>query len=150
VDGYIARKLSCITKLGQFLDPLVDKLLINTYFLFFSLKNLISPLFLIFFLIRDLIIESIRSYLLLKKNITLPADKIGKVKTFLQMLIIFLILLSPFFNNFLFLFLNDEIKISKILLIFFNIFLANILFLSFYSGYFYFKKFIILLKEKIN
>ena len=98
LDGYLARKNNLVTDLGKFLDPIADKLLVTAALilvLLYPLDGFLIPLvvFAITIIARELIISGFR-IVASSKNIVIAADKLGKIKTFLQMSA--LLLLIPF------------------------------------------------------
>ncbi|PID58836.1 CDP-diacylglycerol--glycerol-3-phosphate 3-phosphatidyltransferase [candidate division KSB3 bacterium] len=99
LDGFIARTYHQRTKIGAFLDPLADKLLLTSSFITLALVELPNtiPFWLIVTVIsRDLIISiGIAVLFMLETNVTISPTKIGKLTTFLQLSLIILIL---FFN----------------------------------------------------
>ncbi len=95
LDGFIARVWKLQTRLGTFLDPMADKLLITTSFLTLSVLKII-PLWLALAVIsRDFIIVggSLLVYLI-KNDLTIQPQPIGKVTTFFQFSYILLVLLQ--------------------------------------------------------
>lgn len=58
VDGILARRWGCQTKLGAVLDPLADKILVVALFLVFYLKNFIPLWFSLVIISRELILLS--------------------------------------------------------------------------------------------
>lgn len=95
LDGYIAKKINKITLLGKFLDPIADKILINSILIIFAYKNIIPILICIILIIRDFIIDFIRQ-ILANKKIIMSAHKLAKYKTTFEM---FGILLLFFLNH---------------------------------------------------
>jgi cardiolipin synthase len=99
LDGFIARVWNLKTKLGSFLDPMADKLLVTTSFLTLSILGII-PLWLALAVIsRDFIIVSgsLLVYLM-KSELTIKPQPIGKVTTFFQFSYILLVLLRSAFD----------------------------------------------------
>lgn len=102
LDGYLARKNNMVTDLGKFLDPIADKMLVNSMMIFLSL-NFISlgndvkfPFFcVIIMVIRDLIVDGLR-FLAAQKNVVIAANKFGKIKTVTQMIAISVVILNGF------------------------------------------------------
>ncbi len=102
LDGYLARKNNEVTDLGKFLDPLADKMLINSIMIFLCF-NFISisdelkfPWFCVVLMtIRDLIVDGLR-FMAASKNVTIAANMWGKAKTVLQMVAITLVMLNGF------------------------------------------------------
>ncbi len=95
LDGFIARVWHLQTRLGTFLDPMADKLLITTSFLTLSVLKII-PLWLALAVIsRDFIIVG-GSFLvyMIKNDLTIQPQPIGKVTTFFQFSYILLVLLQ--------------------------------------------------------
>lgn len=95
LDGFIARVWHLQTRLGTFLDPMADKLLITTSFLTLSVLKII-PLWLALAVIsRDFIIVggSLLVYMI-KNDLTIQPQPIGKVTTFFQFSYILLVLLQ--------------------------------------------------------
>jgi CDP-diacylglycerol--glycerol-3-phosphate 3-phosphatidyltransferase len=88
-DGHIARKRKTITSLGIFLDPLADKLLIFSAFIcFVGIPYLkISAWTVIAIISREFLITGLRS-IAAYKNVIISADKSGKFKTTLQVVVI--------------------------------------------------------------
>jgi cardiolipin synthase len=105
LDGFIARVWKLQTKLGTFLDPMADKLLITTSFITLSVLKII-PLWLALAVIsRDFIIVggSLLVYLM-KDELTIHPQPIGKVTTFFQFSYILMVLIQSayditFFSN---------------------------------------------------
>ena len=102
LDGYLARKNNLVTDLGKFLDPLADKMLINSLsiFLVFSFASINNsskiPFFcVIIMVIRDLVVDGLR-FVCAKKGKTIQANIYGKLKTVFQMVMIGLILFNGF------------------------------------------------------
>ena len=97
LDGFIARTYHQRTKIGAFLDPLADKLLLTSSFVTLALVDLPNtiPLWIIVTVIsRDIIISiGIAALFMLGANVTIAPTKIGKLTTFLQITLIILILL---------------------------------------------------------
>lgn len=82
LDGFLARRLHQISKLGKILDPLADKICIVTIsYLLFLYKNFPLWAFL-FLLIREFFILSGGIILLKKKNIIFSSNIAGKLGTF--------------------------------------------------------------------
>ena len=91
LDGYLARRFGWITRLGSFLDPMGDKLLMTaSYFMLGYLGHL--PVWLVVLVIgRDVvIIMGALAYRLLVQDITMQPLIISKINTACQ---IFLVLL---------------------------------------------------------
>ena len=95
LDGFIARVWKLQTKLGSFLDPMADKLLVTTSFLTLSVLDII-PLWLALAVIgRDIIIVSGSLLVYLMKNeLTIRPQLIGKATTFFQFSYILLVLIQ--------------------------------------------------------
>lgn len=99
LDGYLARKWHQVTNLGKFLDPIADKLLVDSMLIFLLLphygsSNLTFPIFAVVIMIaRDLVVDALRS-IAASKGVVLAANIFGKIKTVLQMLSISLVLLN--------------------------------------------------------
>lgn len=89
LDGKIARKYNMITKLGQFLDPLADKLLTTVAFIFLVKERAISLIIFLILVIREFMVALIRYFIAgsVKKAI-ISADIWGKIKTVTMMLMI--------------------------------------------------------------
>lgn len=84
VDGYLARHLKQTSSFGQLIDPIADKLLVfSAYLSFIELGKL--PSFIIFIILaRDFLVMGIRAWAA-KKGEIIPADSLGKWKTFAQL-----------------------------------------------------------------
>ena len=101
-DGKIARSYKTVSKLGSFLDPLADKILLSSVFISFSILKIIPfwPVILITF--REFLITFLRITEILKGK-QLNTLYVGKLKTGIQFASIYLILLymlvSTFINN---------------------------------------------------
>ncbi len=90
LDGIIARKYNDVTQHGKLLDPAVDKIFTISVIAAFIEKGYINtyPLFLI--VTREMLVTWIRS-VMVSKGTVVSASYLGKVKTTLQMLSIFLL-----------------------------------------------------------
>ena len=95
-DGKIARKHDIITKFGIFFDPLADKFLVLSAFyafMFFPVLSTTVKLWMIILIsFRDIFITFLRMIMQFK-NVTMITSKFGKIKTSLQMVTIYLILI---------------------------------------------------------
>ncbi len=92
LDGYIARKYNQITDLGKFLDPIADKLLVNSTIIVLIYSGFVSPIVGIIFIGRDTIVDVIRMIVSAKGEVV-AASKYGKLKTVFQMVAISMILM---------------------------------------------------------
>lgn len=97
LDGYIARHYNMITNLGKFLDPVADKLLVNSLLIYLAYTNNIPVILVIIMISRDIIVDALRM-IAIENKIVIAASIYGKLKTVFQMVLIILILLfsTPF------------------------------------------------------
>ena len=93
LDGYLARKYNLITTFGKFVDPIADKLIVNSALLLLASSKNISILIPIIMISRDTIVDAIR-LMASQKNVVLAASYLGKAKTMTQMIAICLLLLN--------------------------------------------------------
>lgn len=92
LDGYLARKSGQITKFGIILDPIADKFLVISALILLVDMVRLSAWIAIIIIVREFIVTGLR-VVALSKNILMPAEKTGKLKTFAQIFsIIFLLL----------------------------------------------------------
>jgi CDP-diacylglycerol--glycerol-3-phosphate 3-phosphatidyltransferase len=94
LDGYIARKMEQITSLGKLLDPIADKLLvISALILLVAFER--APVILVILLVcREMAITGLR-VIASERGIIIPAERLGKLKTFLQVVAVTLLILDP-------------------------------------------------------
>ncbi len=92
LDGYIARRTGQITKFGIILDPIADKFLVISALIMLVELGSLSAFVAIVIIIREFLVTALR-VAALTKDIVIPAERGGKIKTTLQIFaIIFLIL----------------------------------------------------------
>jgi CDP-diacylglycerol--glycerol-3-phosphate 3-phosphatidyltransferase len=94
LDGLLARKYDLHTRLGEFLDPLADKLLVGSALVcFFLLPEYLVPLGLVvIILLREILVTIMRALAIGKGN-PIRTQFAGKVKTFFQMITVIIILI---------------------------------------------------------
>ncbi|MEI6611189.1 MAG: CDP-diacylglycerol--glycerol-3-phosphate 3-phosphatidyltransferase [Deltaproteobacteria bacterium] len=84
LDGYLARKYNMITTMGKFLDPLADKLVVNTAMILMIPIGRIPAWIVAVTIIRDLIVDGIRS-IASSEGLYIQASTLGKQKTIAQL-----------------------------------------------------------------
>lgn len=93
LDGYLARKNNLVTTFGKFIDPIADKLIVNSTLLLLASSQRISIIVPIIMISRDTIVDAIR-LVACQKNVVLAASYLGKAKTMTQMIAICILLLN--------------------------------------------------------
>lgn len=100
LDGYLARKLKMMSPFGAFLDPVADKLLVSTSLLLLVGAKEIDYITIPAIVIvgREIVISALREWMAeMGKRASVTVSNIGKVKTFLQMLaLVLLVAFVPF------------------------------------------------------
>ncbi len=93
LDGYLARRRKQVTPLGEFIDPLADKLLIIAAFI--SLVQMgLAPAWMVAVIIgREFTVTVLRS-LAHARGATMPASPLGKVKMVAQVVAILALILG--------------------------------------------------------
>lgn len=92
-DGYIARKYNLITSFGKFIDPIADKMLVNTMMIMFACMGMVPVVPVIVMIWRDTIVDGLRMSTA-SKGVVVAAGMLGKIKTVSQMITIILVLLN--------------------------------------------------------
>jgi CDP-diacylglycerol--glycerol-3-phosphate 3-phosphatidyltransferase len=107
LDGYLARKNNQVTDLGKFLDPVADKLLINSLVIFLIAPSIFSPYIpescgpvvgfnmwcAIILVARDIVVDALR-FVAANKGVVIAANIFGKLKTVLEMIAVCFVLLN--------------------------------------------------------
>jgi CDP-diacylglycerol--glycerol-3-phosphate 3-phosphatidyltransferase len=84
LDGYLARRMGLVTPLGKLLDPLADKILVCTGFVFFAVEGF-CPLWVAALIIgREFLVTGLRQ-IAVEAGQVLAADRLGKWKTAFQL-----------------------------------------------------------------
>ncbi|NLK49589.1 MAG: CDP-diacylglycerol--glycerol-3-phosphate 3-phosphatidyltransferase [Candidatus Cloacimonetes bacterium] len=86
LDGFLARRWQVVSNFGKIMDPLADKLLVLAALAGITWSSPFRLCAAIFFiiLIRELVITILRE-VYKKRGIIVAADKLGKLKTVMQM-----------------------------------------------------------------
>ena len=106
VDGHMARSRNIVTDFGKFLDPLADKFLVDSSLILLSTRLdcygnfYLFPVLTVLFIGRDLAVDGLRM-VATNKGKVLAANKFGKLKTVLQMIVIPILYLNGFPFNYL-------------------------------------------------
>lgn len=91
-DGWVARRWGYITRWGQFLDPLADKVVISAALIAFIYLDLAPAWTVWIIVVRDIFITFLRSYAQYKGR-AFDTTRFAKTKTFLQFAVIYYVLL---------------------------------------------------------
>lgn len=94
LDGHIARKNNIVTTFGKFMDPIADKLLVNTLFIILTGLGQIHWIIAVIMISRDIVVDVIRM-IVVEQGTVIAASKLGKLKTVTQMIALILILAFP-------------------------------------------------------
>ena len=135
LDGLLARMYKEESKLGELLDPIADKIIVATALLLLVMDNTIKNfevIAAIIILTREILISGLRE-VLAKGRIKLPVSNLAKLKTFLQMFAIAILLTGETGNKFLN-FQDYNAQTVGIILLWLSAFL------TLYTGYDYLRK----------
>ena len=135
LDGMLARMMGEESKLGELLDPIADKIIVATALILLVMDGTIrhyEVIAAIIILTREILISGLREFLA-KGQIKLPVSNLAKLKTFLQMLAIALLLTGETGNKILN-FQDYNAQTIGIILLWLSAFL------TLYTGYEYLKK----------
>ena len=92
VDGYLARRYEITSRLGQWLDPLADKILVTAPIVTLAVVGRFPLWAAVVILVREFAVSVLRAWLGTVGR-AMPASGWGKVKTAAQMLAVLLYLL---------------------------------------------------------
>ena len=135
LDGMLARMLGQESKLGELLDPIADKIIVATALILLVMSQTIrhyEVIAAIIILTREILISGLREFLA-KGQIKLPVSNLAKLKTFLQMVAISLLLTGKTGNKILN-FQDYNAQTIGIILLWLSAFL------TLYTGYEYLRK----------
>lgn len=114
LDGYLARKWHQVTTLGKFLDPIADKMLVNSSLVLLAVsmpfyvnyaamssrphtladtQTLIPWICVVLMILRDLVVDTMR-FVAASKGQVVAANIFGKLKTIFQMVALPLVFLN--------------------------------------------------------
>jgi CDP-diacylglycerol---glycerol-3-phosphate 3-phosphatidyltransferase len=93
LDGYVARRRKQVTGLGQWMDPLADKLLVTAAFVSLVYLELAPAWMVVVILGREFFVTVLRS-IAHARGQALPASGLGKVKMVAQVAAILILILG--------------------------------------------------------
>ncbi|MDA7845280.1 CDP-diacylglycerol--glycerol-3-phosphate 3-phosphatidyltransferase [Rickettsiales bacterium] len=93
LDGYIARKYKTISEFGIVSDNISDKILVNVALISLLKLDKVSPIVVTLMICRDITISGLREYAA-KKQESISVSTWGKIKTFIQMTAISILIIS--------------------------------------------------------
>jgi CDP-diacylglycerol--glycerol-3-phosphate 3-phosphatidyltransferase len=93
LDGYVARRRKQITGLGQWMDPLADKLLVTAAFVSLVYLDLAPAWMVVVILGREFFVTVLRT-IAYARGQALPASALGKVKMVAQVAAILILILG--------------------------------------------------------
>ena len=135
LDGLLARMFKEESKLGELLDPIADKIIVATALTLLVMDGTIKNFEVvaaIIILTREILVSGLREFLA-KGKINMPVSSLAKLKTFLQMFAI-AILLTGETGNTIFNFQDYNAQTIGIILLWLSAFL------TLYTGYDYLRK----------
>ena len=135
LDGMLARLLGEESKLGELLDPIADKILVAAALILLVMNGTIKNyevIAAIIILTREILISGLREFLA-KGSITMQVTSLSKLKTFIQMISI-AILLTGASGNKVINFQDYNAQTIGIILLWLSAFL------TLYTGYDYLRK----------
>ena len=135
LDGMLARMMGEESKLGELLDPIADKIIVATALILLVMSGTIKHyevIAAIIILTREILISGLREFLA-RGQIKLPVTNLAKLKTFLQMVAIALLLTGETGNKILN-FQDYNAQTIGIILLWLSAFL------TLYTGYEYLRK----------
>ena len=103
LDGLLARMYKEESKLGELLDPIADKIIVATALILLVMDGTIKNfevIAAIIILTREILISGLREFLA-KGKVNMPVSGLAKLKTFLQMFAISLLLTGETGNKIL-------------------------------------------------
>jgi len=93
LDGYLARRRKQVTPIGQFMDPLADKLLITAALVSLVQMDLAQSWMVVVILGREIYVTVLRS-LAQSRGVSIPASPLGKFKMVSQVTAVLLLILG--------------------------------------------------------
>ncbi|MEW6215988.1 MAG: CDP-diacylglycerol--glycerol-3-phosphate 3-phosphatidyltransferase [Nitrospirota bacterium] len=98
LDGYLARRSGDITKFGIILDPIADKFLVISALIVLVDMERLPAWIAIVIIVREFLVTGLRA-VALSKDILIPAEMGGKIKTTIQITaVLCLILMGSIFD----------------------------------------------------
>ncbi len=95
-DGYLARSYGTVSKLGQFLDPIADKIMIAAVIVMLIDSRIVhgwSVIAALIILLREIFVSGLREYLA-GLQVSVPVSALAKWKTTFQMIAIGALILA--------------------------------------------------------
>lgn len=92
-DGYFARRYNLISRFGKMLDPVADKLLVGCVIVMLVKKGRAGEIPCLLILAREFLIAGLREFLAIIR-VSVPVSGLAKIKTFVQMLAITILILG--------------------------------------------------------
>jgi len=135
LDGLLARMYKEESELGELLDPIADKIIVATALILLVMNGTIQNyevIAAIIILTREILVSGLREFLA-KEQIKLPVSNLAKMKTFLQMFAI-AILLTGETGNKIVNFQDYNAQTIGIILLWLSAFM------TLYTGYEYLRK----------
>ncbi|MBN1614329.1 MAG: CDP-diacylglycerol--glycerol-3-phosphate 3-phosphatidyltransferase [Deltaproteobacteria bacterium] len=127
LDGYIARRYQIVTKMGKLLDPIADKIIVNSAMILMIPIGRVPAWIVVITIIRDIAVDGIRS-IASSEGIVIQASPLGKKKTLCQIVAVSALMIHyPLFGA-------DAHVVGTVIL-----YIALVL--TVYSGFDYFLKF---------
>lgn len=94
-DGFLARAFKQESSLGRTLDPIADKFLLYATLVSLLAAGKISFIWVILLIGREFFVMGLRQ-VALEHSLSVKVSMLGKVKTTLQMIVLFLIIFNPY------------------------------------------------------
>ncbi|MDF0607470.1 CDP-diacylglycerol--glycerol-3-phosphate 3-phosphatidyltransferase [Wolbachia endosymbiont of Onchocerca gibsoni] len=97
-DGYLARTWKVQSKFGRLFDPIADKLIVVSTIIMLVYKHKINDFTVIpsvIIICREILVSGLREFLM-ATNASLPVSKVGKIKTFLQMVAVIALIVNNY------------------------------------------------------
>tara|TARA_Y100000815_G_scaffold272736_1_gene302277 strand:- start:166 stop:720 length:555 start_codon:yes stop_codon:yes gene_type:complete len=97
LDGYLARAQGLVSRLGAFLDPIADKIMVASVIVLLTAKGVIHDWHVIaglIILMREIMVSGLREFLA-QLQVSMPVSKLAKWKTTLQLVALGALILVP-------------------------------------------------------